>query len=91
MHPETKGNSVMERAQIMTTSIMNKGFTGIVVVLGLMALSVGVGAGLGLVDNEQGTVWLDVTLNLSAGVALIAGIGTIERSPLMGAGLVVFG
>ncbi len=91
MHPETKGNSVMERAQIMTTSITNKGFTGIVVVLGLMALSVGVGAGLGLVDNEQGTVWLDVTLNLSAGVALLAGIWTIERSPLMGTGLVVFG
>ena len=59
--------------------------------LGLMALSVGVGAGLGFVDNEQGTIWRDVTLNLSAGVALLAGIWTMERSPVLGTALLLFG
>ena len=73
------------------SSIVHHGFTGVAVVLGLMALSVGVGAGLGLVDNEQGTIWLDVTLNLSAGVALLAGIWTMERSPVLGTALMFFG
>ena len=89
-HAETGGKNVMG-GTVSMGKLAHRGFIGVAVLLGLMALSVGVGAGLGLVDNEQGTIWRDVTLSLSAGVALLAGIWTIERSPLLGGGLVVFG
>ena len=59
--------------------------------LGLMALSTGVGSGLGLIDNERGTIWKDVALILTAGVALLAEIWTINRSASLGASLVVLG
>ena len=77
--------------RVSMRALAHWGFTGVVVVLGLMALSVGVGGGLGLIDNEQGTIWRDVALILSTGVALLAGIWIIERSALLGSSLVVFG
>ena len=81
----------MDRRVSSGASMASKGLTGIVVVLGLIALSTGVGGGLGFIDNEQGTLWRDVALILSAGVALLAGIWTINRSALLGGGLVVYG
>ena len=77
--------------RVSVGDLVSWGFTAVLIVLGLTALSVGVGAGLGLVDNEHGTTWRDVTLNLSMGVALVAGIWVIKRSPLVGSGLVVYG
>ena len=89
-HPNKGGKQVVDKA-VNLGGLVSMGFTGLVVLLGLMALSTGVGGGLGLIDNEHGTIWMSVALSLSAGVALLAGIWTIRRSALLGGGLVVFG
>ncbi|MDA1129492.1 MAG: hypothetical protein O2913_12465 [Chloroflexi bacterium] len=67
------------------------GFTAVVVALGLIVLATGVGVALEIIEGDQETVWLDVALTLSTGVALLAGIYMIERSALLGGGLVVVG
>ena len=63
----------------------------VVVALGLIVLVQGVGAALGLIDGDHEIVWTDIALTLLTGLALLAGIWIIERSALLGAGLVVIG
>ena len=63
----------------------------VVVALGLIVLVQGVGAALGLIDGDHEIVWTDIALVLLTGLALLAGIWIIERSALLGAGLVVIG
>jgi hypothetical protein len=71
--------------------LVHRGFTAAVIVLGLMAFVSGVGTALGFIDNDHEIVWREVALTLSIGVALIAGIWMIERSALVGSGLVLVG
>ena len=63
----------------------------VVVALGLIVLVQGVGAALGLIDGDHEIVWTDIALTLLTGLALLAGIWIIERSALLGSGLVVIG
>ena len=74
---------------------MNKltaqGFTGIIAILGLYTLGLGVWSGLGIVENENGIIWKDVSFELSMGVALLTGVWLTERSALLGAGLIGYG
>ena len=71
--------------------LAHRGFIVVVVALGLIVLVQGVGAALGLIDGDHEIVWTDIALTLLTGLALLAGIWIIERSALLGAGLVVIG
>ena len=71
--------------------LAHRGFIVVVVALGLIVLVQGVGAAFGLIDKDHEIVWRDIALTLLTGVALLAGIWIIERSALLGAGLVVIG
>ena len=72
------------------TKLAHRGFIVVVVALGLIVLVQGVVAALGI-DKENEIVWRDITITLLTGLALLAGIWVIERSALLGAGLVVIG
>ena len=71
--------------------LAHRAFLLVVIALGLIVLVQVVGAALGLIDKDHEIVWRDIALTLLTGLALLAGIWIIERSALLGAGLVAIG